>query len=53
MVEARGPISHDEEVQTLNGVVIARSGEYVVRGVNGELYPCASDIFAKTYEEVR
>ena len=27
-------------------------GDYVIQGVNGELYPCKPDIFEKTYEEV-
>ena len=30
----------------------ASVGDYVLRGVNGEFYPCKPDIFAKTYEEV-
>lgn len=28
-------------------------GDYVIQGVNGELYPCKPDIFEKTYEEVK
>ena len=27
-------------------------GDYIIKGVNGEFYPCKPDIFAKTYEEV-
>lgn len=27
-------------------------GDYIIRGVNGELYPCKADIFKKTYEVV-
>lgn len=27
-------------------------GDYIIRGVNGEFYPCKPDIFEKTYEEV-
>ena len=26
--------------------------DYIIRGVNGELYPCKADIFEKTYEKV-
>ncbi len=37
-------------IPTLNGDVIARGGEYIVRGVKGEFYPCASDIFLATHE---
>ena len=37
---------------TLEGNMKALLGDYVIRGVNGEFYPCKPDIFAKTYEEV-
>jgi len=37
-------------IPTLEGVMRAEFGEYVIRGVNGEFYPCKPDIFAKTYE---
>lgn len=40
------------EINTLEGVMIGRGGDFVIRGVNGEVYPCKPDIFAKTYEEV-
>ena len=30
----------------------AYSGDYIIRGVGGELYPCRGDIFDETYEEV-
>ena len=28
----------------------AKTGDYIIRGVNGEIYPCKPDIFEKTYE---
>ena len=40
-------------MRTLNGSVTASVGEWIVRGVAGELYPCRNDIFRATYEEVR
>lgn len=40
-------------IDTLEGVHHVSVGDYVIRGVNGELYPCKPDIFEKTYEEVR
>lgn len=48
------PLSFDDEViiETLEGAVFARKGDYIIRGVNGEFYPCKPDIFEKTYEEV-
>ena len=30
----------------------ARNGDWVIRGVKGEFYPCKSDIFEQTYDEV-
>lgn len=38
-------------IKTLEGVIRCDCGDYVIQGVNGELYPCKSDIFEKTYEE--
>lgn len=28
----------------------AKAGDYIIRGMNGEIYPCKPDIFEKTYE---
>lgn len=39
----------EELIQTLNGVVKAEAGEYIIKGVKGELYPCKPDIFQETY----
>lgn len=39
-------------IRTLEGVMDARKGDYIIRGVNGEYYPCKPDIFEKTYEKV-
>lgn len=39
-------------IQTLEGPMTVRDGDYIIRGVNGELYPCKPDIFQKTYEKV-
>jgi hypothetical protein len=40
------------EIPTLEGVMQAQVGDYIIKGVNGEFYPCKPDIFAKTYEKV-
>lgn len=37
-------------VETQHGLTIARPGDFVLRGVNGEFYPCKPDVFAETYE---
>lgn len=39
-------------IDTLEGVMIGRSGDWIIKGVNGEYYPCKPDIFEKTYEPV-
>lgn len=37
-------------ISTLEGVMTANLGDWIVRGVKNELYPCKPDIFAATYE---
>ena len=37
-------------VRTLEGTMIGNLGDWLIRGVKGEFYPCKSDIFAATYE---
>lgn len=39
-------------IRTLEGEMKANVGDYIIKGVNGEFYPCKPDIFEKTYEEV-
>jgi hypothetical protein len=39
-------------ISTLEGDMIANTGDYIIKGVNGEFYPCKPDIFKKTYEPV-
>jgi hypothetical protein len=40
------------KVETLEGIMKASVGDYIIKGVNGEFYPCKPDIFEKTYERV-
>lgn len=40
------------EIKTLEGVMTAAPGDWIIRGVQGEFYPCKPDIFAKTYDTV-
>jgi len=40
------------QIDTLEGVMTAIPGDYIIKGINGEFYPCKADIFAKTYEVV-
>ena len=37
-------------ISTLEGDMLASVGDYIIKGVNGEFYPCKPDIFEKTYE---
>ena len=37
-------------IKTLEGTMKSEYGDYIIRGVNGEVYPCKPDIFQKTYE---
>ena len=40
------------KIETLEGVMNASLGDWIIKGVNGEYYPCKPDIFEKTYESV-
>ena len=40
------------EIKTLEGTMIAQAGDYIILGVNGEIYPCKSEIFHVSYEAV-
>lgn len=40
-------------IETLEGVMKASFGDYIIKGVQGEFYPCKPDIFEATYEEVK
>lgn len=39
------------KIETLEGLMIATEGDYIIKGVQGEFYPCKPDIFTETYEE--
>lgn len=42
--------SHVLAVRTLEGAMTALPGDWIIRGVQGEFYPCKPDIFEATYE---
>ena len=46
------PPRWDLTIHTLEGDHFAIQGDYIIKGVNGEFYPCKADIFAKTYDIV-
>ncbi len=39
-------------IKTLEGNMIAHEGDYIIKGIKGEFYPCKPDIFEATYEKV-
>ena len=40
------------EISTREGVMEANVGDWIIKGIQGEFYPCKPDIFDKTYEEL-
>ncbi|MFZ7282505.1 hypothetical protein ACLSZW_02290 [Avibacterium avium] len=45
--------SHDGyPIRTLEGIMIASDGDWIIKGIRGEFYPCKPDIFEQTYEKV-
>jgi hypothetical protein len=40
------------QIETLEGIMTANPGDFIIRGVKGEVYPCKPDIFWMSYEEV-
>jgi hypothetical protein len=47
-------LANDNEyyIETLEGNMMLTEGDYIIKGVNGEFYPCKPDIFEKSYDEV-
>lgn len=41
------------KLTTLEGVMTVSVGDWIIRGIKGEYYPCKDDIFIATYEEVQ
>lgn len=39
-------------IQTLEGEMRAEEGDYIIKGIKGEIYPCKADIFKASYDEV-
>lgn len=39
-------------IETLEGYMFASVGDYIIRGIAGEFYPCKPDIFKATYEAI-
>ena len=41
------------KIPTLEGMMTAQEGDWIIRGVKGEFYPCKPDIFDATYDSVQ
>lgn len=41
------------KIFTLEGPIKASIGDYIIKGIKGEFYPCKPDIFESTYEEIK
>ncbi len=48
----QGPPSFSLFIETLEGKMEAIPNDWIIKGIEGEFYPCKSDIFEKCYEEV-
>ena len=47
-----GPPWVELNIPTLEGIHLAKHGDFIIKGVAGEFYPCKPDIFEATYEAV-
>ena len=43
---------HGFDIHTLEGVMIAKSGDWIIQGIENEIYPCKNEIFEESYEQV-
>ena len=52
-VTVNGIVTYDHgcHIHTLEGVMLGKVGDYIIQGVQGEIYPCKPDIFELTYEK--
>lgn len=51
--EETAVIDGDIIIPTLEGLMYASHKDWIIKGVQGEVYPCKPDIFEKTYEKVK
>ena len=47
-----GIVDQKLAIHTLEGIMTADLGDYIIKGIKGEFYPCKPDIFKASYEEV-
>ena len=51
-IDYKKPNDPKLKITTLEGVMEASLGDYIIKGIKGEYYPCKPDIFEATYEAV-
>jgi len=51
-VDYKNPSKPVLKIKTLEGVMSANIGDYIIKGVKGEFYPCKPDIFEMSYEAI-
>ena len=39
-------------IKTLEGTMVANKGDFIIKGIKGEIYPCKPDIFKQTYDKI-
>ena len=44
-------VANEYAIKTLEGMMKVSEGDYIIKGVQGEFYPCKPDIFKATYDE--
>jgi len=52
LVHSMGKSCDELVIHTLEGDMIANKGDYIIKGIKGEFYPCKPDIFEESYQEV-
>jgi hypothetical protein len=45
-------IKNEIGIKTLEGVIVASKGDWIIKGVTGEFYPCKPDIFKTSYNKL-
>ena len=50
--QATPDLMHSLRIKTLEGTMYVDKGDYIIKGVKGEFYPCKPDIFLMTYDKI-
>ena len=53
IVDYNDPGNPKVKIETLEGTMYGSIGDYIIKGVRGEFYPCKPDIFKNTYDMVK